>query len=216
MSGVKRYEILEHLPPYGPMYISVTEGNEIFASEGFVVRFYKSDGSDWVANFKPGLTRLNEIIILKDSPNILVIAGGECYLMPFKGSSPISVFGKDCETILKTADERFILQCHCDLIIVETNGTYWKTEQISLDGMKNVRLEGNVVIGLAYDPMDSSCTWKNFWYNIDNKTLEGGSFSRTLSLTEKKLTVPFLQINWIPKLLILLFIIYLVVHYFIN
>ena len=54
MTTEKQYEILEALPTYGPMYIPVTENDEAFYSEGFPVRFYKSDGTNWVANFKPG------------------------------------------------------------------------------------------------------------------------------------------------------------------
>ena len=54
MQVQRRYEILDGLPTYGPMYVPVSEDGEPFYSEGFVVRFYKSDGSEWVANFKPG------------------------------------------------------------------------------------------------------------------------------------------------------------------
>jgi hypothetical protein len=52
----KRYEILDGLPSYGPIYISISQDGIPFYSEGFVVRFYKSDGTNWVANFKPGWT----------------------------------------------------------------------------------------------------------------------------------------------------------------
>ena len=53
MTTVKQYELLDGLPPYGPMYISVTtDDSEPYASEGYVLRLFKSDGTSWVANFR--------------------------------------------------------------------------------------------------------------------------------------------------------------------
>src|SRR5690606_39492556 len=46
MQVQRRYEILDGLPTYGPMYVPVSEDGEPFYSEGFVVRFYKSDRSE--------------------------------------------------------------------------------------------------------------------------------------------------------------------------
>lgn len=49
----KRFEILNSLPAYGPLYVPISESGELFFSEGFIVRFLKKDASKWVANFKP-------------------------------------------------------------------------------------------------------------------------------------------------------------------
>ena len=76
-----RYEILESLPTYGPMYIPVTEDGEPFYSQGLAVRFFRDDNSDWVANFKPSWTGLNAIYEFDNQQNVLVIAGGTCYIM---------------------------------------------------------------------------------------------------------------------------------------
>ena len=61
------------------MYIPVTDNDEPFYSEGFAVRFYKTDGTEWVANFQPGWTDLKTIIKFADTTNLLVIAFGTCY-----------------------------------------------------------------------------------------------------------------------------------------
>jgi hypothetical protein len=76
MTETIKYEILEALPAYGPMYIPVTENGEGFYSEGFPVRFYKPDGTSWVGNFAPGWTNLNIVYELKETNNLIVIAGG--------------------------------------------------------------------------------------------------------------------------------------------
>ena len=67
----KRYEVLESLPAYGPMYVPVTDTDEPFYSQGYPVRFYKSDGTTWVANFKPGWTGLNAVYDFNEQKHIL-------------------------------------------------------------------------------------------------------------------------------------------------
>jgi len=176
LTETKKYEILEALPTYGPMYIPVTENEEAFYSEGFAVRFYKLDGTNWVANFKPGWTDLKIIYELKDTSNLLVIACGTCYLMNPEETKPISVFGVGYSTVFKTEDGRLVLQDQTDLTIVETNGNHWDTERISWDGLKDLKLENNIVTGLAYDPMNDADEWVNFTFDINVKTLTGGSY----------------------------------------
>lgn len=177
MSGAKRYKILESLPAYGPMYIPVAENGELFYSEGVVVRFYKSDGTEWVANFKPGWTSLKEIHELNNG-KLLVIACGTCYLMNPEQINPISVFGVGYVNVFKTSDNRLVLQDQTDLTIVEVNGYHWRTERISFDGLKELKLEGNLVTGLSYDPMNQNQEWVKFIFDIDTRTLTGGSYKR--------------------------------------
>ena len=54
MKTERRYEILNALPAYGPMYISISDDGEPYYTEGYVVKFKKRNGEEWVANFKPG------------------------------------------------------------------------------------------------------------------------------------------------------------------
>ncbi|RZK01886.1 MAG: hypothetical protein EOO46_18940 [Flavobacterium sp.] len=178
MTDIKRYEILEALPTYGPMYIPVTESGEPFYSEGFAVRFFKTDGSEWVANFQPGWTDLKGIYELKDTTNLLVIAYGTCYLMNPDDTKSVSVFGVGYVSVLNTQDGRLILQDQTDLTIIETDGRHWDTTRISWDGLKDLKLEDNIVSGLSYDPMTEADELVYFSYDIDNKILTGGSYNR--------------------------------------
>ncbi|WP_162268245.1 hypothetical protein [Hymenobacter sp. PAMC 26628] len=183
----RKYEILNSLPAYGPMYIPVTERNEPFYSEGFPVRFYKSDGSSWVANFQPGWTGFNEIHELTDTEKLLVVAGGTCYVMHPDNTKPISVFGVGFVNIFKTQDERFVLEGSVDLTIVEANGDYWHCERISWDGLKDLKLNGNLITGFSYDPMNDIDQLVEFTYNIDTKILMGGSYKQyEIRRTNKK------------------------------
>ena len=178
MTETKKYEILDSLPTYGPMYIPVSESGELFYSEGFAVRFYRSDDTEWIANFQLGWTDLKEIYQLEDTSNLLVIACGTCYLMNPDETKPISVFGVGFERVLKNEDGRLILQDQTDLTIIETNGNHWNTDRISWDGLKEVKIENNILSGLSYDPMNDADEWISFTVDLDTKILTGGSYHK--------------------------------------
>jgi hypothetical protein len=160
------------------MYISVTGDDESFYSEGFVVRFYKTDETNWVANFKPGWTSLNAIYEFQEQPNILVIAGGKCYLMNPNEEKPGSTFGVGYESVIETVDGKFILQAQTNLTIIERNCEHWDTERISWDGIKDLKLEGNLVTGLSFDPLNHKDEWVKFVVDLEKRNVKGGSYSQ--------------------------------------
>ena len=162
------------------MYIPVSENDEPYYSEGFPVRFYRSDGTNWVANFKPGWTELSEVFDLQGTPNLLVIAFGQCYLMNPEETKPISAFGGAYATAVKVHDGRIVLQDDTGLSIIESDGNYWHSDRISWDGLKISKVEGSVISGLAFDPMYDSDEWVDFTYDLDSKTLIGGSYGQSL------------------------------------
>lgn len=176
MATENRYEILGSLPTYGPMYVPITDNGEPFYSEGFPVRFYRADGTEWVANFQLGLTGLKQIIEFEHIQILLVIAGGTCYLMNPEEAKPINVFGVSYSDIFKASKGRLVLQDQTDLTIIEPDGTHWDTERISWDGLAEINVENSLVSGLAYNPMDDADEWVEFKYDLDTKTLTGGSY----------------------------------------
>ena len=178
MTTEKRYEILDSLPTYGPMYVPVSESGDPFYSEGVVVRFFRNDGTDWVANFQSGWTDLKEVIELNKSKDLLIIANGTCYLMNPENETPVDVFGVSFSNIFKVKNGELVLQNQTDLTIIKQNGTHWNTERISWDGLKEIQIEDSVVKGLSYDPMYDADEWVEFSYDLDSKTLTGGSYHR--------------------------------------
>lgn len=168
--------MLSSLPSQGSMYVSVTNNGESFYSEGLPVRFYKADGTEWIANFQPGWTYLKQIIELEDTQNLLVIACGTCYLMNPEETKSIEVFGVGYSDIFKASNGRFVLKDQTDLTIIEPDGTHWDTERISWEGLSKINVENNLVSGLAYNPMPNADEWVAFKYDLDTKTLAGGSY----------------------------------------
>jgi len=176
MQFEKHYEILQGLPPYGPMSIPITHTELPFYSEGFVVRFFNKDGTSWVANFEPGWTELYEVINYPNINKVLVIAGGACYIMDPSSQAPITKFGVLYKSILRVDDGRLILQDVTDVTVIETNLTFWDSERISWDGFQDITLDGHLLKGLSYTPTPQGENWIPFTLNIDTKVLTGGSF----------------------------------------
>lgn len=178
------YEILKGLPGYGPMYISIPPDNYNLYSEGFVVRFYKKDGSEWVGNFQLGFTQLKKVIELTESPNLLVIAGGICYIMNPESEKPLDMFGADYKYILHSSDNRIVMSTPCELTIVEPDGTYWHSDRIAMDSIENLKIENNIVSGTIQEPVEGYDQWVDvdFTYDIDTKTLTGTSFFQSFTI----------------------------------
>jgi hypothetical protein len=168
----KRYEILNGLPATGPMYIPI--GKVSYYSdhtEGFVVRFFKADDTDWVGNFKIGIGKLNAVYEFDNLTDLLVIAGGNCYLMNPEETTPKLFFGGDYQGAVTTDKGQLVLYNYFHLTIIETNGEYWHSEQISIDGIEEVQISGDMVMGVAYEPAYDEEEWMPFSYDITSRTL---------------------------------------------
>jgi len=177
MTTEKRYEILNSLPTYGPMYIPVSESGEPFYSEGFVVRFNKTDGTNWVANIQPGFTDFKQIIEFEHTHNLLVIACGKCYLINPNYTKPISVFGIGYSKLFNFGNNRNVLQDDTGLTIIEPDGSHWNTERISWDGIKVLTVDNNMISGLSFCPTNETEEWDSFTYDLDTRKLKGGSYN---------------------------------------
>jgi hypothetical protein len=172
----KSFEILESLPSNGPIYVSVTENNENYFSEGFAVRFFKDNGTTWVANFKPGWTNFNKVYEFENQTNLIVIAGGTIYVMNPENEKPLDIFGTGFERGFESKKNLIILQNQIDLTIMEKNGEYWTTERISYGGIKEIEIKENIVSGLTYFPTSNEDLWLKFTLNLQNRKVYGGSF----------------------------------------
>lgn len=181
MTEQKRYEILDSLPAYGPMYIPITDDDERYFSEGFVIRFYKSNGTDWVANFRPGWTGFNKVFDFPQHDLIVVFAGGLGYIMNPNIEKPKMTFGITIDSVFQT--ENGSLACSDGISIQfldNQTGELWQSERISWDGFKDLKLDGEIISGLSYDPTNSLNEWAEFSLNLRTKEINGGSYRLTM------------------------------------
>lgn len=151
-------------------------GNQPFYSEGFIVRFFKKDGSSWVGNFRVGGTELFGIYNLTNENEILVLAHGECYLIDIENQKLIKEIGGQYDSLIKDSENSFILSNGINVTIINPAGEVWNSGRISWDGIKNLKLDIDTLSGLSYDPMNKNKEWIPFFLNLKTKELKGGSY----------------------------------------
>ncbi|PRP67319.1 hypothetical protein BST86_09535 [Nonlabens agnitus] len=165
------------------MYIPVTQNGEPFYQEGFVVRFYKKDGTDWVANFQPGWSNLNEVYDFPEKNIVVVLSGGLGYVMNPEFSKPLLTFGLDITDVFQTENGSLICVDSTAVQILDNkSGEIWKSERISWDGFKDLLFQNEVLSGLSFDPTNPNRQWEKFSLNVTNRKLTGGSFREFLKL----------------------------------
>jgi len=160
------------------MYTPVTEDGKPYYSEGFVVRFFKSNGENWVANFKPGFKSFSNVFDFRDSENLIVIAGGLGYIMHPDNEKPIEVFGAAIDYAIGLNEEKIIASDDTQVMEISPTGQQWISPRIAWDGIKEIRIENGVLTGLSYDPMDDNNEWVPFSINLTTKQIESGSYRR--------------------------------------
>ena len=175
---MKRFEILEGLPAYGQMYIPISENGIPFYNEGFVVRFYKTDGSVWVANFQCGNTNFHAVLDYPIQNRIVVIAKGTCYIMTTENEVPLNSFGVGILNSYQTEDGFIILPAQTDIFVLNIkNDEVWQSDRISWDGLAELKFENDTLTGLANEPTSDGDEWISFSFNFRTKELVGGTYS---------------------------------------
>jgi len=127
------------------MYIPISEHGYPFAYEGYVVKFFKDDGTEWVANFDKG-PGLDKVVAYAEENLIVVFAGGTAYVMNPNIEKPIKIFGYSFQHIFQNKGQELV--CLDDLGIAvfdPRTSELWRSERISWDGFKDVIFENGVL-----------------------------------------------------------------------
>lgn len=90
VSRIVQWETLPGLPGEGPMPVHFHVSHPTPWREGFVVRFWKYDGSQWVGNFQSGRSKCCKVALWPEAESVAVVAGGYFYL--FDARKPDSYF----------------------------------------------------------------------------------------------------------------------------
>lgn len=175
----KKYEVLNGLPAYGPMYVPVTQYDGTFIStysEGFAVRFFTSDGNSWTANFSLGMTVFSTVIDFPDTDLTIVVAGGSGYLMNRDQHKPINTFSVTIKAALLTDAQEVIMADSTHVTIINFKGQIWSSERLSWDGIEDLRVEGNMLHGTAYVPTHETEDWVAFTIDLETRQRSGGGW----------------------------------------
>ncbi|MDH4322884.1 MAG: hypothetical protein OEW90_01955 [Betaproteobacteria bacterium] len=169
------FEVLPGLPPYGPMAKSFSETGQGTHREGFVVRFGVDQTEPWVGNFQPGLTEFSGAYAHPDERHVVVVSGGDVYVVDPESRNAVAEFGGMVNSVLAIAGERALLfEETLWLRLLTAEGIRWKTKRISWDGIRNLSVVDDAIIGEAWSIED---TWHPFKVDISSGRVEGGAYN---------------------------------------
>lgn len=151
------FEVLTGFPPYGGEEITNINDQPAF-SEGYIVKFFRDDGSYWIANFKRGMSSFNGVY--EYPKRLLVFAGGEVYVMDPNKKEPLDKFGYGYE-VLETEDGTLACFDFGTALVIEPGGDKWEIRTQVFDGFSKMQYQDGKVEGVGwniYDEKDSLFT----------------------------------------------------------
>lgn len=169
------YKILTGLPAYGPEALPFSATGMGTHSEGFVVRFLPHPDSTWIGNFQPGVTDMYAIVPHPDRQRMIVIAGGQAYIIDAQVPAKWTHFGGSIEFAQPIPELDAILFGNgLWFELLGPQSMIWKTRRISWDGMRDLAIKDLTLTGQSWCYDD---TWSNFAVDLVEGTVTGGSYS---------------------------------------
>ena len=166
------FKVLPGLPATGPKSLPFSATGKGKHREGFVVEFQPAGGEAWVGNFVKGLTAFSSAVLHPNGQSVIVVSGGQVYVVDPVRRELVETFG-GMTSDLHPVPERglLIFQTPMNFFAVNREGRAWKSRQLSMDGFRSVRIEGNRLVGGACDVGDA---WVSFTIDLDSGVATGG------------------------------------------
>jgi hypothetical protein len=171
---VGKFRILPSLPPYGPLPVQFSATKSGMHKEGLAVEFYPDSATPWVGNFQRGVSQFDRVLDHPDEMLVVVIAGGQGYIVDPSTRSQLASLGVDIDCVFDIPSPKQLIignglwfESHSEY------GRQWKTPRISWDGMRSVTLAGDELRGEAWTPLGER--WVPFSLNIRSGRVVGGT-----------------------------------------
>jgi hypothetical protein len=154
--GDWKFRILEGLPGTGDLPVQFSATGMGTHSEGLVAEFWlESTGESWVGNFQRGLTHFDSILQHPNRHDVIVVAGGDAYVVNPETRTLQDNFGVVIETITPVPNQNYcIFGTSTGFEAVGPGGRVWRSDRIALDGIRSVHVEGSTLKGEAYNGFD--------------------------------------------------------------
>jgi len=169
-----KFEILSGLPPYGAAAEPFSATGQGKHREGFVVRFAAKSGDTWVGNFQPGFGGMSDVSEHPDGVNLVVIAGGQGYVIDPDRRCCVATFGAGISVKFAVPElNATVFGNGLWFEAIGPAGHMWRSERISYDGMKDLVVDGLTLTGDSWRYDDQ---WVPFALNLANGEFTGGSW----------------------------------------
>jgi len=141
-----------------------------------VIRFTPDERPAWVGNFARGLTSLDHVCEHLNGGGVLVVAGGNGYVIDPDTRAQLEEFGGQIEDVIPVPELGLLVFGNGVWFeVLDRNGLRWATPRISWDGMRDVRREGLRLLGEAWYPMAEGY-WVPFEVDLATGQCTGGSY----------------------------------------
>lgn len=185
------FEVLLGLPPYGPMAKSFpTSGYGAFR-QGFVVQFGSEKFGMWVGNFQPGLTSFSGAYGHPDAKHVVVVAGGDIYIVDPETQTVEQIGGMVSSAILLGDESALLFNNSIYLSLIGPRGN-WQSKRLSWDGIRNVSISGGFALGEGWLYDD---TWHEFSVSLANGSHTGGAYNPVEFEPKKRPWWQFWRVN---------------------
>jgi hypothetical protein len=158
------------LPGEGPLPRHFHRGHPTPWAEGFVVRFWNEDGTNWVGNFQGGWWGVNAVFDLPESALLFVIAFGACYFLPKADPDRYTCHRHGVTSALLNEEGIRLILAYIggDLAAYERDGKQvWVRESIALDGIKLKSCADGVITA------DIEYNYEGSWRTVKMRAVDG-------------------------------------------
>jgi hypothetical protein len=163
---------LPGLPPYGNAAKNFPKADAF--SEGLVVEFTPTGGERWVGNFAAGSKSLECIRDDLGEGAVLVVSGGDVYLVDSKKQQVILELPWVPHARFEADLELLVIADDCEVAALGQSGLKWRSRRVSWDGISELKRIGRSLHGLAYDIHDQPPV--PFAIDLETGQATGGSY----------------------------------------
>jgi len=169
------FEVLPGLPGVGPYPEQFSPTGRGTFREGFVVRFKPRSAASWVGNFQSGPYGFTGVVPHPDGRSVIVVSGGQAYHVDPETRTLLLQFGGMISGVVQEPSRGLLIFADdLRLWAMSASGVQWETGRISWDGIRGLVIEGESVVGEAYDPMSDG--WCPFSVEVATGKVQGGSY----------------------------------------
>lgn len=170
------FDVLPGLPPYGDMPDPFTATGQGRHREGYVIRFRPDGSVPWAGNFQRGLTSFDDVLQHPNGRDLLVIAGGQGYIVDPNDRAKREYFGADIAIAYQVPELNSVV--FGNGLFFESlgpDGWQWRSGRISWDGMRDLRRDELRLFGEAWSPLENC--WLPFELDMGSGQFTGGSYN---------------------------------------
>jgi hypothetical protein len=115
--------------------------------EGFVVEFKDVNGA-WDGNFQRGVTGFDVALEHPDGRSVIVIAGGQGYVVDRPVQRVTSMFGRASVTgVVYNGGDLLVFSTFTEFEAYGPAGHAWRTRRLSWDGFRSLQIDGDTLSG---------------------------------------------------------------------